>query len=270
MSISPCVNLDRLRRPGPAGMAAPAAFRLRRGAVLLEIMVALAIFVGAGAVVLGSVININRSLAASRDRQVAIDIARSKMAELEAGITTAERLNDQFVSRLVEPLDTRGDVDSMAAFGEDGGEVSGDFPGFGVSRDEAARSAVRTFDADDGFDLEAAAGGDPAATRWRVEVSTEASRFETLSVVTIRVFDTQAGDDPDVGVEVYVLRQLVRLSGSDEDTEYERDEIVEDPGPARTGFGGAAGRDGGRSDEGPADEEGGESRSRGARGRGGR
>ncbi|MBC7771966.1 MAG: hypothetical protein H7210_05690, partial [Pyrinomonadaceae bacterium] len=57
----------------------------RRGTMLLEVMLALALFIGAGAAVLSIVGQSVGSLKATRERQHAVDLARSAMAELEAG-----------------------------------------------------------------------------------------------------------------------------------------------------------------------------------------
>ena len=60
--------------------------RLRRGVMLFEIMLSVALFVGAGAFCL----SVTRSLFGALDRvkreQQALDLARSKLAELEAGL----------------------------------------------------------------------------------------------------------------------------------------------------------------------------------------
>lgn len=60
----------------------------RRGAMLFEIMLSVALFVGAGSICLG----VTRSLFSALDRvqreQRGLDLARSKLAELEAGLIT--------------------------------------------------------------------------------------------------------------------------------------------------------------------------------------
>ncbi len=65
----------------------------QRGALLLEVMLAIALFVSAGMVVLSMVGQSVGSLEASRDKQRAVDLARSAMAKLEAGIETAQVMN---------------------------------------------------------------------------------------------------------------------------------------------------------------------------------
>lgn len=67
--------------------------RNRRGGLLLEVMVALAIFIAAALTILGAVGDASESLESSRLKQRATDLARSAIAKIEAGIETAETLN---------------------------------------------------------------------------------------------------------------------------------------------------------------------------------
>ena len=60
----------------------------RRGGVLFEVMLAVALFVGAAAFTLASVRSVTRTLERTRLQQEAVDLARSRMAELEGGLTT--------------------------------------------------------------------------------------------------------------------------------------------------------------------------------------
>ena len=64
-----------------------------RGGLLLEVMLALAIFIGTALTILSAVAGASESLDASRLRQRATDLARSAIAKIEAGIETAETLN---------------------------------------------------------------------------------------------------------------------------------------------------------------------------------
>jgi type II secretory pathway pseudopilin PulG len=70
----------------------------RRGGVLLEIVVALSIFIGAGSFALSALNNVLDAVDRSGREQVAIDLARSKMAELEAGLITLEDLRDEMLT----------------------------------------------------------------------------------------------------------------------------------------------------------------------------
>jgi type II secretory pathway pseudopilin PulG len=65
----------------------------RRGALLLEVVLALALFVMAGMAILSQVGQSVGSLKAAREKQHAADLARSAMAKIEAGVETAEVLN---------------------------------------------------------------------------------------------------------------------------------------------------------------------------------
>jgi len=82
--------------------------RWGRGALLFEVMLALTIFVGAGTAILAVVGQSTASLRATRDRQQAVDLARSAMAELEAGIKTADVLSGP-VAMWRDELDSQGD-----------------------------------------------------------------------------------------------------------------------------------------------------------------
>jgi len=62
--------------------------RARRGGILLEVVLAIALFAGAAAFALASVRSVFNTLEQARLLQEAIDLARSKMGELEAGLIT--------------------------------------------------------------------------------------------------------------------------------------------------------------------------------------
>ena len=63
-----------------------------RGAVLFEVLLALALFVGAAAFTLGALRSSLTALDRSRRESLAADLARSKMSELEAGLITVADL----------------------------------------------------------------------------------------------------------------------------------------------------------------------------------
>jgi Tfp pilus assembly protein PilV len=65
----------------------------RRGGMLLEVIVSLAIFVVAGGAILNLVTQTMTGLERSREQARAADLARSAMAKIEAGIETAQTLN---------------------------------------------------------------------------------------------------------------------------------------------------------------------------------
>lgn len=76
-----------------------------RGGVLFEVMLAVALFVGAAAFTLASVRSVTRTLERTRLQQEAVDLARSRLAELEAGLTTLGGLRGE----------TDGGDDSLAS-----------------------------------------------------------------------------------------------------------------------------------------------------------
>jgi hypothetical protein len=59
-------------------------------------MLAIALFVGAGAFALACVRSVTRTLDRSQTRQEAVDLARSKMTELETGVTNLNALRGEF------------------------------------------------------------------------------------------------------------------------------------------------------------------------------
>ncbi len=66
----------------------------RRGGILFEVMLSLALFVGAAAVTIGTVRNVMTALERAAREQQAVDLARSRMAELEAGLINLNDLRD--------------------------------------------------------------------------------------------------------------------------------------------------------------------------------
>lgn len=163
---------------------------VRRAALLLELLIALAIFVAASALVLSSMRTVSTRLLVSRDQQQAVDLALSKLAELEAGLITVETL--------------------------DGAEFETALAG---SEDDASN-----------FDE-----SDLGPKHWRIEVSSETSRFTDLSIVTLRVFNQRpiGGDGSGDEVEACVLRQLVRLGGGADREEFDRDPLASMGGGGR-------------------------------------
>lgn len=66
--------------------------RARRGALLMEVVLSLALLVTVGMVVLSAISRSTGGLRLARERQMAVDLARSAMAKLEAGIETTTTL----------------------------------------------------------------------------------------------------------------------------------------------------------------------------------
>ena len=83
------------------------ARRRRPGAMLFEVMLSLALFVGAGTLCLSVTKSLAEALQRTQLQQEAIDLARSKLAELEAGLTTIGDLRGEWSGAIgsIEPDD---------------------------------------------------------------------------------------------------------------------------------------------------------------------
>lgn len=128
-----------------------------RGALLLEMLLALGLFVVAALTISAAVDRGSGSIIRQRDLLRAGDLARSAMARLEAGLATPETL-------------------------------SGAVPAWGMG-DEMEGEAIASVEGI-AFDEDADESG------WEIEVEREASEFEGLSVVrvTARRVDSESGD----------------------------------------------------------------------------
>ncbi len=67
-----------------------------RGAILLEVMLALGLFVGSAAFCLGVTRSMFAALERADRRQLAVDLACSRLAELEAGMVTLQELRGEW------------------------------------------------------------------------------------------------------------------------------------------------------------------------------
>lgn len=175
---------------------------MRRGGMLFEVMVALAILLMAsmtlGAIVMQSVGAMDRT----RRSMQACDLARSTMAQIEAGILDAAS-----VSGPVRRWDASMFLMPEDAFAPAGGaepvEASAELPGeipVGVSEN--------------------------IGPEWSVEVETEPTEFDGLWLVTVTA-QLQAAQAPDVVLASYTLRQVVRLGTEPEDVAGEEDELMD-------------------------------------------
>jgi len=91
----------------------------RRGGILLEVMVSMAIFIAAAAFVLSATRNVFSGLERSMRDQQAVDLARSKMAELDAELVSIMDLRDgviRSVGSIEAYRDEDGPVDSRPAW----------------------------------------------------------------------------------------------------------------------------------------------------------
>lgn len=156
------------------------------GWVLLEMMVALAIFVLTALAVLGAVDRGLTSAGRTRDYAKAVDLATSTMAKLGAGLGTVQSLSGP-VPPWEPPLVSDGPFDESA-------------PG--------------------GFSETA-----PVDTGWEVEVDTVRSEFAGLTHVIVTVVKRPNPDSESLDVS-YTLHQLVRLGDEGEDVVGELDDMA--------------------------------------------
>ena len=153
----------------------------RRAAILLEALIAVLLFTVLALVVLTALRQSAGSTQRLRDTSRAADLARSAMAQIEAGLARPETLSGPASLSLdTEPIEETG------AFDEDA--IGGGF-------DEDPQ--------DDSL--------------WELEVETERSQFRNLSLVSVRALRRAAPGSEQV-VADYTLRQLVRLGRAPEDT----------------------------------------------------
>lgn len=89
----------------------------RRGIVLMELLVSMAIFVGAAMLTLSVVQSSYENLFRAHQRQFAVDLARSKMAELEAGLIGVADLSNELVDQIgsIELFDALSPLSDPAA-----------------------------------------------------------------------------------------------------------------------------------------------------------
>src|SRR5512145_1515697 len=86
----------------------------RRGGILFEVMLAVALFGGAAAFTLGAVRSVLTTLDRTRRQQEAVDLARTKLAELEAGfISLAELSADSIEGWALESKSNRSEFANL-------------------------------------------------------------------------------------------------------------------------------------------------------------
>jgi hypothetical protein len=90
--------------------------RTRGGAVLLEVVVSVALFVGAAGVALTAVQSAFNAIERGRRELAAIDIARSKIAELESGQVSLADLRNRPVTEIGSRELRASDVEDAAGF----------------------------------------------------------------------------------------------------------------------------------------------------------
>ena len=164
-----------------------ARFPARPGAILLEIVLAMGLFMATAITLLAVVGGAIDSLNQSHDRLTAADHARSAMAMIEAGIARPETLIGP-----VAPWSGNAQDDSMPSFSDD--SQPDDFPAAPQSPQNPLGSA------DD--------------TGWALEIESEPAEVSGLTLVIVRAH--RVDDD---GTEIedgssFTLRQILKLSGA--------------------------------------------------------
>lgn len=178
----------------------------RGGMLLLEVVLAIAVFVMASIAILSIVRGGVDSLRHTRDAVRACDLARSAMARIEAGLDTPQSL-------------------------------AGPVP---LWEDDAEAWEADELLGGPGGPATQFADAPPRPSLWEVEVETEPSSFPGLTAVTVRAFK-RASPSSDTLTADYALRQLVRMVSKGDDKAGEPDELSE-----RAGRGGASPRGGSR------------------------
>ncbi len=171
--------------------------RARRGAVLLEIVLALGLFVATAMTLLGVVSGAIDSLTRSRDQLIGADHARNALAMIEAGIARPESLN--------------GPVPAWSG----GGDAAEDW--MGNEDPEAPAGAFGgAMDAGSAFDESQPASGDLVTTGWALEIETEPARVPGLTLVTVRAHRVDNAGDEVMGGASVTLRQIVAFDAGSE------------------------------------------------------
>ncbi len=181
----------------------------QRGAILLEVILALSIFVTSGLAILTLVTQSTSRLTAIRDNETAADLARSAMAQIEAGLATPESLIGP-VPDWLETESGQAMVESELMRGAAGGGSGGLDMNVGTSEVPAGAPA---------------SGLQGEVGDWVLEVESNPSQFEGLTTVTVTAV---RGDGADAGVVRYSLTQLVRLSADEADSVGQFDPLVDE------------------------------------------
>jgi len=160
---------------------------IRPGAILLEIVLALALFVAVAitllSVVSGSIDSLNRS----RDRLTAADHARNAMSMIESGIARPETL--------IGPVPPwTGSEEPLAGFDD----------GLGANIEP---------ELDAGSTAPSSMGAFGEDTGWALEIETEPAEVRGLTLVTVRAFRSDTDGFESESGSSFTLRQILVLSG---------------------------------------------------------
>lgn len=185
---------------------------MKRGAMLFEVMVALAILLMASMTLGGIVMQSVTAMDRARKTMQACDLARSTMAQIESGLLDPMSVSGPAV---------RWDVSMFLPSGESWEEesIEGDLVSMDAGQAPVAPSP--------------SLGG----PEWTVDVETEPTEFAGLYMVTVTAALVSA--QADVTEASYTLRQVVRLGSEPEDVAGEEDELMD---AARRGLQGGGSR----------------------------
>jgi len=148
---------------------------VRRGLILLEVLLSLALFVMTSLALLSIVSDAVDGLRRSRDRLLAADHARGAISMIEAGLARPETLNGPVVPSAAEATDD---------------------PGFiGVDPGDAPQ------------------GSFVSVAEWALEIETEQTEWPGLTLVAVRAYRIDPEGFEIEGESSFTLRQIVRVAG---------------------------------------------------------
>ena len=159
----------------------------RTGAILLEIVLALGLFMATAITLLAVVGGAIDSLNQSRDRLTAADHARNAMAMIEAGIARPETLAGP-----VAPWSGNAQAEPMPGFSDDA--QPDDFS----SPPQSPQNPV----------------GPEGDTGWALEIESEPAEVRGLTLVIVRAHRVDENGTEIEDGSSFTLRQILRLSGA--------------------------------------------------------
>ncbi|KAA0216276.1 MAG: type II secretion system protein [Leptolyngbya sp. PLA3] len=185
---------------------------MKRGAMLLEVMVAMAILLMASMTLGGIVMQSVTSMDRARKTMQACDLARSTLALIEAG--------------LVDPMSASGPATRW--------DASMFLPSADMGGGQTVEDDLRSMEPPGPPVAGSPTLGGP---EWTVEVETEPTELAGLYMVTVTA--ALVSGQTDATEASYTLRQVVRLGSEPEDVAGEEDELMD---AARRGLQGGGSR----------------------------